>query len=213
MFDSILIEEAIDYLLKWTEEYSIFSEFSWVALRKFPDWSTINKTMRKLADLTTFDLEKNSSSVFQQYGFMKNYCTDDKLIEWKDKNLQTEERWVEVFSHMNREDVPFLEFSKIIEFALCFPGSSAPVERIFARTKKIWKQDSSSLQIESLSSILFVKINLEYECIDFYKFLKSQPELLKKIARQDKYSFKEPKPVQNSTGAMSVDENSFMSIS
>lgn len=46
--------------------------------------------------------------------------------------------------------------------------------------------------METLKSMLFVKNNIDYNCIDFYNFLKEQPRLLKQIASQEKYNFKEP---------------------
>lgn len=39
--------------------------------------------------------------------------------------------------------------------------------------------------------MLFVKFNLEYECVQFYDFLKGSPKLLKEIASQDEYGFKQ----------------------
>lgn len=60
--------------------------------------------------------------------------------------------------------------------------------------------------MSTLRSILFTKINLEYNCIEFYDFLKTQPGMLRQISSQDKYNFKQPKPVDStSPGAMSID--------
>lgn len=137
---------------------------------------------------------------------MKNYCTDAKLEEWKDKSLRAEKRWVEIFCHMKRNDVPFDKFACVIEFALCFPGSSALVERIFSLAKKLWTDGKSSLHIETLNAILFVKNNLDYDCIEFHKFLKTQPELLKQISSMEKYDFEVPENVQKNPGAMSIDD-------
>lgn len=54
-----------------------------------------------------------------------------------------------------------------------------------------------------------VKTNMEYSCLEFYKFLKTQPELLKKIASQEKYDFKQRSNVhyeaRASTSAMSIE--------
>lgn len=200
----LISENALDYLSSWTEEYGSFQDFSWVSLRKFPSWSTVKLSMKKVAEKTSFDEYENSSKVFDQYSYIKNYCTQNKISEWNSKDLPTDERWVEIFQHMNTEHVPFIEFSKMIEFVICFPGSSAPVERVFSRAKKVWKQESSALQISTLKSILTVKINLEYTCMEFFDFIKNQPVLLRKISSQDKYDFKQPKS-QTSPGAMSID--------
>lgn len=201
---SFLSDDASDYLLKWTEELATFKDFDWVVLRKFPEWSAVKKSMQILSAKASFDMAANSSAVFEQYGYMKKYCTAEKLTEWRTNGLATEDRWVEIFKYMEAEHVPFDQFSHIIEFILCFPGSSAPVERVFAKAKKVWKQESSSLQITTLNSILHVKINMDWNCMNFYKFLKEEPELLRKISSQDKYNFKQTEP-ENSPGEVSID--------
>lgn len=204
-------DDALDYLISWTGELESFQNFSWVSLGSLPSWQTVNNTMEKVAEKTSFDVYANSSRVFEEFGYIKNYCTDEKLAEWKSENLSTDKRWVEIFQHMDANQVPFIEFSQIIEYVLCFPGSSAPVERVFAKAKKVWKQESSALMISTLKSILLVKNNLEYDCINFYNFLKTQPELLRKIASQDKYDFKQPKSDDaSSPGAMSVDAATYV---
>ena len=157
--------------------------------------------MKKLAEKTLFDECKHASKVFDQHIYIKNYCSPEKRDEWKSKNVSTDERWVEIFQHMHAQHVPYIEFSQIIEFVVCFSGSSASVERVFSKAKKIWKQESSALQVSTLKSILTVKVNLEYTCIDFYNFLRTQPELLKKIASQEKYDFK----AEQNASAMSID--------
>lgn len=146
----------------------------------------------------------NSAAVFEQFGYMKSYCSADKLAEWSVNKLQTDKRWVEIFQHMEARNVPFDQFATIIEFILCFPGSSAPVERIFAKAKKIWKQESSSLKVSTLDSILHVKCNMEWTCIDFFKFLKTRQDLLRKISCQEKHDFKQPRAVALDDSPMSV---------
>lgn len=205
-FSSFHSDDAIEYLLGWSEELVPFCEFSWVSLRSFPDWATVNNSMKLVARKTSFDIFANSSKVFEEYGYIKNYCSAEKMAEWNSENVSTEKRWVKIFKHMKANQVPFVEFSQIVEYILCFPGTSAPVERVFAKAKKVWKQESSALLVSTLKSILFVKINLDYECCEFYNFLRNQQALLRKIASQEKYDFKQPNPVDAaSPGAMSVD--------
>lgn len=156
-----------------------------------------------IEDNTSFDVATHSSAVFQQLGYIKKYVSDDKIAQWKKDKVSTEARWVEVFNHLNRNDIPFEQFTHLIEYILCFPGTSAPVERLFAEVNKIWKQESTSLKLSTLKAMLMVKKNMEYSCLEFYEFLKMQRELLQKIAGQDKYDLKRPKSVDES--AMSID--------
>lgn len=70
-------------------------------------------------------------------------------------------------------------------YILCFPESSAPVERVFAKAKKVWKHASSQLQISTDNCTMQVKCNMEWSCVKFFKVLKSRPELLRKISTHD----------------------------
>lgn len=148
---------CVDYLSKWTKEFTIFQGFSWVDLRKTPEWTFVKKSFEFLAGKVSFDWDAKSSLVFQQFGCVKKYCDENKIAEWKEKKVPTDARWVEVFKHMDKENVPFRDFATIIEYALCFPGTSSPAERIFAKEDKIWTKDRSRLSIETLKSILIVK--------------------------------------------------------
>lgn len=113
---------------------------------------------------------------------------------------------------MESQQVPYDSFSKIIEYILCLPGTSAAVERVFAQADKIWKKESANLDMCTLYSILSIKNNMEYSCPEFYKYLKTELVLLKQIAGQEKYDFKKSVSASNqhheqeaSTSAMSIE--------
>lgn len=193
-----LSDNAIDYIDTWTEHFELFRIFSWIILDYCPDWSTVKKTMNKVGELGSFDVVAHSSTVFEQFAYVKNYCTDVKLAEWKSNKLPTDERWAEIFLKMQNNHFAFSELAQIIEFVLCLTGTSSPVERVFAKGKKIWKQESSNLQVDSLGALLQIKCNMDWSCIDFFNFLKTRPDLLRKISSQDKYDFKNPKKIDDS---------------
>lgn len=160
----------------------------------------------KMYFLASFNLEANSSKIFQQFGLVKSFCSDEKIAEWNtiENKVSTECRWVQIFQYMHQ--LPFEEFAHLIEFVLCFLGTSAPVERVFAKAKKIWTPEKSNLHPSTLKSILIVKNNMENDCAEFYEFLKKKPDLFQKISCQETYEFKKPKEnVDKSPGAMSID--------
>lgn len=80
----------------------------------------------------SFDINKNSSTIFEQYSYVKNYCSTEKI---EVKHMRIGERWVEIFKHMEAEHVPYTEFALIIEFALCLSGSNASGTCIFTCEK------------------------------------------------------------------------------
>lgn len=197
----------MDYLSKWTQHFEIFKSFSWIVLEQFPDWSTVKESTRIVEQKGWFDFTANSSALFEQYGYVKNYCSADKLASWHSNRMPTDERWIEIFQHMEAQHVPFDALATILEFILCFPGTSAPVERIFSHAKKIWKNESSGLHVSTLGSMLQVKCNMDWKCIDFFKFLKTRPDLLRQISSQDKYTFKQPTTADGSPMSVQLNDN------
>lgn len=175
----------------WTEQFEVLQQFSWVTLKSALAWPDIKKSMEFLVEsVEDLNLSTYSPKVFQQYGYVKTFCSEEKLVDWRERKLATENRWVEVFKHMQAAEVPYLEFARIIEFVLCLPGTSAPVERVFSSVKKIWKTESTNLDINTLKSILHVKNNMDMDCVDFFEFIKTKPALLRQIFSQQKYKFK-----------------------
>lgn len=156
-----------------------------------PSFAAVEKSAQIVSMLVnSFDLKENASKIFNQYCHVKTYCSTEKIADWKEKKAPADLRWVEIFQHMETENVPYKELAKLVEFALCLPGTNASVERVFSTIKQLWRDERSRLEQNTIRAILFVKNNLDYNCVDFYSFLKQKPDLLKQIAAQDKYSFK-----------------------
>lgn len=72
---------------------------------------------------------------------------------------------------MAANNISFHEFALIIVYILCWPGSSAPVERIFSMVEKMWATESTALRV--LKTVLYVKNNMDFNCLEFYDFLKT----------------------------------------
>lgn len=119
--------------------------------------------------------------------WLRKCVTEEKILSWNNLNVEVDMRWVEVIQHFQTRDVPLDSLLQIVEYVLCLPGTSAPVERIFSAVNKIWTTDKSQLTISTLNDIIKVKYNLKLTCQEFYTFLKSKPDLLKNILKKDKY--------------------------
>lgn len=94
--------------------------------------------MLKLQDDKLYDADKNATKLHTQFRYVKNYCTDEKIAQWKKDHVSTANRWVEIFKHLDKNDCEYTEMAKIIEYILCLPGTTASVERIFADVNKTW---------------------------------------------------------------------------
>ena len=79
------------------------------------------------------------------------------------------------------------KLAKLIQYIFCLPGTNAPTERVFSQINKIWTADKTQLSVSTLKSLLLLKCNFKQSCLELYNFLKSSPELLKKIISSEKY--------------------------
>jgi hypothetical protein len=67
---------------------------------------------------------------------------------------------VEVFTYFNANDLAHVNFSIIVEYILCLPGSNAPVERVFSHMNKIWSSEKTQLGVSVLKAIFITKGNI-----------------------------------------------------
>lgn len=182
--------DACSYLNSWTEPLKQLKIFAWAMLTKTPRWKEVQVVMTTLEDLNLYDANENAAKLHCQYRYIRNYCTDDKIEMWKNNKVPIQNRWVEIFKHLQAENCEYKEIAMLVEYILCLPGTTASVERVFSAMAKSWTAEKTRLHIETLKAILTVKCNLQYSCIEFYTFLKTKPELLRSIAAKDKYKMK-----------------------
>lgn len=183
-------ETCIDYISQWKEQFEDVLMFGWATLTVVPDWNAVEATLKFMVEKKWTSDEDSNVDLFDEFGYVLKFVTQDKITAWNGNGTKPHQRWVECFQHFENNHIPYKRFARIIEFIFCLPATSACVERIFSLITKIWTKEKSQLHIDTLKHILFVKYNLRYECVDFYKFLKENPPLLKQISSQDKYDFK-----------------------
>lgn len=180
-------DEAIAYLGKWLAHVQELKMFNWVALKLSPQWTDVETAMNRLSDQKLYDAHKNASAMHKQYGYVKNYCTEQKIAEWREKNISIVSRWVEIFNHLTIQSCEYNEIVKLIEYVLSLPATTASVERVFSAMNKSWTEEKTRLKVETLRAIMIIKFNMKLTCTDFYKYLKNQPLLLRQIASDNKY--------------------------
>lgn len=161
--------------------------YSWVMLRKAPVWKEVEMVMNKLNDSKLYAANKNSAKLHKEFGYVKNFCSEAKIKKWKDENVTISKRWVEIFTHLETENCDYEEMAAIVEYVLCLPGSTASVERVFASMNKTWTDEKSQLKIETLKAILSTKINMNMKCVEFYNWIHTKNDLLRKIKSKEKY--------------------------
>ena len=84
---------------------------------------------------------------------------------------------------------------------MCLPGTSASVERLFSAINKICSTEKTQLQIKTPKSMLIVKYNMDYSCVQLYDVLNKNPATLRTIGSNEKYSSNATKELVASTSS------------
>lgn len=161
---------------------------TWITLRGVPTWAVVEASMKQLQEHGIFDAK--DSKVHEQYGHVVDYCTAEKLAEWRRDSVSTVDRWVDIFNYLAKQEKDYTDFAEIAEYILCLPGTTASVERTFSSINKLWSEEKSQLAVETLEAMVVVKYNFDYTCLQFYEYIKTKPNLLRLIASKEKYGFK-----------------------
>lgn len=180
-------EEIIDYLDRWGESLDGVENFEWMSMYKSPDWSQIEATYN-------FIIERHgaSSAIIKQDSLFDEFSqmlffTDEKKSTWIEKKVPAEKIWIEIFVHFRENSARLTNMEKLVEFAFCIPGTSMEVERIFSLIKQAWTDQKSCLDISTLNAIITLQYNIKMSCNEFFKKVKSNFELLRKVHSQEKY--------------------------
>lgn len=134
--------------------------FYWVTSELSPQWKDVEAAMNRLSDQKLYDAQTNATTLYKQLGYVKNYCTEQKIAEWREKSVSVVDRWLESFNHLLDQSCEYKEIARMIEYVMCLPATSASVERVFSAMNKSWTQEKTRLNIETLTAILMIKFNL-----------------------------------------------------
>lgn len=179
-------QSCSDYLKKWTCSLEEFAVFEWM---HFNLGAVENLRFDDLCPCIAYLQEKGISlddvHLFDEFQALKNFLkTQQQSFFNKPCHLQ----WVDFFNHNNCPAEVYSQLLNICQFIFAIPGSNSSVERVFSLIKAQWTNERNRFNIESVKGILIVKYNFKnYSCEEFYKYLLSNPEILKKISNSDKY--------------------------
>lgn len=101
-----------EYLEQWCQFNTELEVFEWANLTKVPTWEEVQKVMDLLIT-PGFISSSQDTEIFEEFTFIFNYATDEKIQLFRTNNF-----------HLTN-------FSIIIKYVMCLPGSNAPVERVF----------------------------------------------------------------------------------
>ncbi|CAL8068026.1 unnamed protein product [Orchesella dallaii] len=180
-----LFDVAIKYLTDWMQHFNCVSYFSWTSLTKLPSWKELEDSMATFTKFTGKTLSENE--LFDEYGFLGRYLTAEKIKEWEESPICADQKWALIFQHFKNSHVRHSNLLQIVELSLALPGTNAPVERVFSLVNNYWSAEKVNLSLETLNAVITMKVNMRMDCNDYFSYLKSNPELLKRIHSADKY--------------------------
>jgi hypothetical protein len=90
-----------------------------------------------------FDFFEN----FESELFLKFLYGTLQLFNNNNVPYTIEEKWKTIFKVFKKTDISCCNISKMIEFAMSLPGTSAPVERVFSIMGNIWLREEHRLRV------------------------------------------------------------------
>jgi hypothetical protein len=167
---------AITYLDDWFDfsPNSLYSKMQNLNLEKDLNFDDLSFISEKLNILVNKDDLQDECIIF-------NRKYKSKLDDCK-KDLPHDKKWAYLLLELN---VPNLHL--IVESILVIPIGNHYVERGFSVMNYIMRDDRGSLLIESVRTLLCIKLNYNMPCKDFCDYVKTQDKMLKLVKSQQKY--------------------------
>lgn len=175
-------ERCISYLELWQNSFDGAEDFEWICLKNELSWGEIEKAaeninkIQKPQSKPRISIDDLFDEVILAKGFLQN--ADGATYS---------EKWVQLFTHFRKEHIELPNLKKTVEFVMCLPGTSAPVERIFSQMKKMWSDDRGRMEECVVEALLTCKLNVNMSCSEFYDKIKNDKKFLKKVHSSEKY--------------------------
>ena len=102
---------------------------------------------------------------------------DAKIYKRKktNKSIRPDHLWAYL---LDGEHVPNLR--KLVEFVFAIPASNSLCESIFSQMKCLWNNNRNKMRYDLVGAELKIKINTHLTCTEFYDYLLTKPDILKK---------------------------------
>lgn len=184
-------QTAFAYLEKWSESLQHLSSFDWMMLKTIPEWSEVEET---LSYFSTKNILFPESEVFDQFVCIKNIVAvlmekhnaeEEEENQWG--NINASERWMRCFKVMQK--CQFSHLLKMCQYIFSIPAHNANVERVFSLMNTQWTDERNRLSVETIQNILICQYNYNQTCVEFYEYVKNNPELLKAAKSSEKYQW------------------------
>ncbi|ODM87768.1 hypothetical protein Ocin01_18914 [Orchesella cincta] len=124
-------------------------------------WKEIENSLETFTAFTGSKLNENE--LLDEFACLNEYITKEKIADWDKKILNADLRWADLY----REQMHQLN--------------------VFSLINNYWSAEKVNLSLETLNAAITMKVNMRMDCSEYYAYLKSDTELLKKIHSAEKY--------------------------
>ncbi|GBM16179.1 hypothetical protein AVEN_126445-1 [Araneus ventricosus] len=191
-------ERCIAYLDLWENSFGNAEQFSWVNLTKTNavDWENA-ETSAEIINSSLLDVPDrkiNNDKLFDEVVLAKEYLQSN-WEQWKQEEttrdviISGEEKWLRLFGHFKENHIEAPNLIKIVEYAICLPGTSASVDRVFSLMNNAWTDDRGLMKESTVKGLMTCKINIGLACEDFYNKIKNKKDFLKNVLANEKYMY------------------------
>lgn len=204
--------KCIDYLELWEGSFEGAEHFSWIRKPNnyLLEWGIVEKSAEYINSLLPSVI--NIDQMFDELTVVNSALKKIKLKmdESREQHKQEKKKgefieitgvqlWLETHKLLQSADCTCSNFDKVLEFALCLPGTSASVERIFSLMKHVWSPDRNRLMVGKVQAMLSIKVNCKMSCVEFFEDIKGNKPFLKKVLSSEKYDW-HPNPEDSVAG-------------
>lgn len=189
-------QRCIAYLDLWENSFGNAELFSWINLSQNNEvnWERAECSADIInSSLPDSELKINSDELFDEIVLAKSFLEANWEM-WKneeelnEKIISSEEKWLRLFAHFKNKHITVINLTKIVEYAFCLPGTSAPVERVFSIMNNAWTDDRGLMKESTIKGLMMCKINIGLSCEEFFNKIKNKKEVLKQVLANEKYN-------------------------
>lgn len=110
-------EACIGYISQWNTAFEEIEVLEWVLLREVPSQSKVEVSINFILEKRV-GLQLDDTELFDEFSCIKSYVTANKIKEWAYNSKTSEQKWVEIFTHLHGKNISYVNILKIVEFAM-----------------------------------------------------------------------------------------------
>lgn len=181
-------ETAYSYLNEWTKPLEEMKIFEWILLQKKLEKNEVIHCLEQLMERFKTNMNIDDLKLSDEISRVNIFLSPETLLNWNSNKEQTDKKWVDILTHLKKNEIPHENLLKLLEICLCLPATNAAVERSFSIINNIWTGDKSALGLDTLTAQAVIKVNSNKSCNELMMEVEHNDDLLKQVKNSNKYN-------------------------